>query len=160
MASKTILLVELTSLLVLLLGVVGCSAGSGIAIYWGQNGNEGTLSETCSSGNYKFVNLAFLPVFGNGQQPQLNLAGHCDPSVGACTALSPEIKSCQAKGIKVMLSIGGGAGSYGLSSSEDARDVATYLWDNFLGGHSSGRPLGDAILDGIDFDIEGAKAIT
>ncbi|PKI66215.1 hypothetical protein CRG98_013383 [Punica granatum] len=30
-----------------------------------------------------------------------------------------------------------------------------YLWNNFLGGRSSSRPLGDAVLDGIDFDIEG-----
>jgi chitinase len=36
-----------------------CHAGS-IAIYWGQNGNEGTLAETCSTGNYGFVNIAFL----------------------------------------------------------------------------------------------------
>jgi chitinase len=49
------------------------------------------------------------------------------------------------------------AGSYFLASSEDARIVATYLWNNFLGGHSSARPrpLGDAVLDVIDFDIEG-----
>ena len=54
-----------------------------------------------------------------------------------------------------MLSIGGGAGSYYLSSTDDARLVATYLWNNFLGGQSSSRPLGAAVLDGIDFDIEG-----
>lgn len=126
-----------------------------IAIYWGQNGNEGSLAETCATGNYKFVNIAFLPTFGNGQTPMINLAGHCDPYINGCTGLSSEIKSCQAKGIKVMLSIGGGAGSYYLSSAADARQVATYLWNNFLGGTSSSRPLGDAILDGIDFDIEG-----
>ncbi|BFG22077.1 hypothetical protein CerSpe_083510 [Prunus speciosa] len=109
---------------------------AGIAIYWGQNGNEGTLEETCATGNYEFVNLAFLPTFGNGQTPMINLAGH-------------------SKGVKVILSIGGGAGSYYLTSKEDARQVATYLWNNFLGGSSSSRPLGDAVLDGIDFDIEG-----
>ena len=31
--------------------------------------------------------------------------------------------------------------------------MAKYLWDNFLGGQSDSRPLGDAVLDGIDFDI-------
>jgi chitinase len=36
-----------------------------------------------------------------------------------------------------------------------ARIVATYLWNNFLGGHSYARPLGDAVLDVIDFNIEG-----
>ncbi|KAM2103960.1 hypothetical protein COP2_002100 [Malus domestica] len=67
----------------------------------------------------------------------------------------PEIKSCQAKGIKVILSRGGASGSYSLASADDARQVATDLWNNFLGGHSSSRPLGAAVLDGIDFDIEG-----
>lgn len=57
----------------------------------------------------------------------------------------------------MILSIGGGVGSYFLSSSADARKVAIYLWNNFLGGNisSSSRPLGSAVLDGIDFDIEG-----
>ncbi|KAL0308563.1 UNVERIFIED_CONTAM: Acidic endochitinase [Sesamum radiatum] len=77
-----------------------------ISIYWGQNGNEGTLADTCATGNYGFVNLAFLATFGNGQTPMINLAGHCDPTVNGCTTLSSDIKSCQAKGIKVMLSIG------------------------------------------------------
>ncbi|KAK8643740.1 hypothetical protein V6N13_013020 [Hibiscus sabdariffa] len=139
---------------VMLVLVAGIEA-SDIAIYWGQNGNEGTLAETCATGNYNFVNLAFLPTFGNGQTPMINLAGHCDPYGNGCTNLSSDIKSCQAKGIKVMLSIGGGAGSYYLASSDDARQVATYLWNNFLGGQSASRPFGDAVLDGIDFDIEG-----
>jgi chitinase len=131
------------------------SDAGGIAIYWGQNGNEGTLAETCATGNYEYVNLAFLSTFGNGQTPMINLAGHCDPYSNGCTGLSSEIKSCQAKGVKVMLSIGGAAGSYYLASSEDARQVAVYLWNNFLGGNTSSRPLGPAVLDGVDFDIEG-----
>ncbi|KAF6147773.1 hypothetical protein GIB67_006746 [Kingdonia uniflora] len=81
--------------LLLLSLVVACNAG-GIAIYWGQNGNEGTLAETCVTGNYAFVNVAFLPIFGNGQTPVLNLAGHCDPSINGCTGLSSDIKACQA----------------------------------------------------------------
>ncbi|KAL7238997.1 hypothetical protein ACSBR2_004986 [Camellia fascicularis] len=143
--------------LVMLLLVVGSNAG-GIAIYWGQNGNEGTLAETCATGNYEFVILAFLATFGNGRTPMINLAGHCDPYSKGCTGVSSDIKSCQSKGIKVILSIGGGAGSYSLASSEDARQVATYLWNNFLGGQSSTRPLGAAVLDGIDFDIEGGTS--
>nr|POE48384.1 acidic endochitinase [Quercus suber] len=139
---------------VILILVVGTNAG-GIAIYWGQNGNEGTLAQTCATGKYAFVNVAFLPTFCNGQKPQINLAGHCDPTTNGCTRFSSEIQSCQSRGIKVMLSIGGGAGSYSLSSTDDAKQVATYLWNNFLGGQSSSRPLGAAVLDGIDFDIEG-----
>ncbi|KAG6745653.1 hypothetical protein POTOM_050152 [Populus tomentosa] len=132
------------------------SNGAGIAIYWGQgqDGNEGSLADTCNSGNYQFVNVAFLSRFGNDQPPELNLAAHCDPSAGTCTGISNDIRSCQNQGIKVLLSIGGGAGSYSLSSADDAAQVANYIWNNFLGGQSSSRPLGDAILDGVDFDIE------
>nr|GEU95689.1 hevamine-A-like [Tanacetum cinerariifolium] len=134
--------------------VVGSNAG-GISIYWGQNGNEGTLAETCATGNYEYVNIAFLWTFGNGRTPKMDLSGHCDPYSNGCTNLSTNITYCQAQGIKVMLSIGGGIGSYSIASKQDAQDVATYLWDNFLGGKSTGiRPLGNASLDGIDFDIE------
>ncbi|KAK8654529.1 hypothetical protein V6N13_128492 [Hibiscus sabdariffa] len=139
----------------IVLAVASGSNGGGISIYWGQNGNEGTLAETCATGKYEYVNIAFLATFGNGQTPMINLAGHCDPYSNGCTGLSSDIKSCQAKGVKVILSLGGGAGSYSLASSDDARQVATYLWNNFLGGTSSSRPLGPAVLDGIDFDIEG-----
>ncbi|KAK3024488.1 hypothetical protein RJ639_043805 [Escallonia herrerae] len=142
MAFRSPFSLALLSSLVLLL-VVGSNAG-GISINWGQNGNEGTLAETCATGNYDY-----WPDY------MINLAGHCDPFSNGCTKISPDIESCQAKGVKVMLSIGGGAGSYYLTSAEDARQVATYLWNNFLGGKSSSRPLGDAVLDGIDFDIEG-----
>ncbi|CBI40450.3 unnamed protein product, partial [Vitis vinifera] len=132
MASPSPFSITFLSFIILLL-VIGSDAG-GIAIYWGQNGNEGTLAETCGTGNYDFVNIAFLSTFGNGQTPMINLAGHCDPYSNGCTSLSSDINSCQAKGIKVMLSLGGAAGSYYLASSEDARQ---------------------AVLDGIDFDIEG-----
>ncbi|KAJ6872919.1 acidic endochitinase [Populus alba x Populus x berolinensis] len=113
--------------LVMLLLATGSNAG-GITIYWDQNGYEGT----CYLGLYEFVNIAFLSSFGSGRNPMMNLAG-----------------------IKLMLSIGGGSGSYSLASSDDARQVATYIWNNFLGGQSSFRPLDPAVLDGVDFDIEG-----
>ncbi|KAF6162114.1 hypothetical protein GIB67_008243 [Kingdonia uniflora] len=140
--------------LVTLALIRGSNAG-GIAIYWGQNGNEGTLAETCATGNYAFVNLAFLSTFGNGQTPMINLAGHCDPYSNGCTGLSDDINACQSQGVKVILSIGGGVGNYYLTSSDDAKQVADYLWNNFLGGKSKSRPLGDVVLDGVDFDIEG-----
>ncbi|XP_077234347.1 acidic endochitinase-like [Tasmannia lanceolata] len=155
MASSSSHVLKPLLLLFLLEILITQSHGGSIAIYWGQNGNEGTLAETCGTGNYAFVNLAFLCTFGNGQTPQINLAGHCDPYSNGCTGLSDDIKTCQDQGVKVMLSIGGGAGSYFLTSADDARQVANYLWDNYLGGKSDSRPLGDAVLDGIDFDIEG-----
>ncbi|XP_042415167.1 acidic endochitinase-like [Zingiber officinale] len=142
-------------LIALLLPALPAFSNAGkIAVYWGQNGNEGTLAEACNTDLYGYVILAFLTTFGNGQTPVLNLAGHCDPPSGTCRGLSSEIRQCRSKGIKVLLSLGGAVGSYSLSSSDDAKTVARYLWDNYLGGSSSSRPLGDEALDGIDFDIE------
>ncbi|CAN4085813.1 unnamed protein product [Withania somnifera] len=138
----------------LLLTLFQTSMAKGIAIYWGQNGNEATLNDTCASGKFSYVNLAFLNKFGNGQTPELNLAGHCNPAVNGCTIIGPQIKRCQKLGVKVMLSIGGAVGNYSLTSKQDAKEVARFLWNNFLNGRSSFRPLGNAILDGIDFDIE------
>ncbi|PHT48304.1 Acidic endochitinase [Capsicum baccatum] len=34
-------------------------------------------------------------------------------------------------------------------------NVVNYLWNNYIGGQSNSCPLGNAILDGIDFNIEG-----
>ncbi|KVI07113.1 hevamine-A-like [Cynara cardunculus var. scolymus] len=147
-------------LIFLLLGLsaIGVSAAGngGIAIYWGQNGNEGTLAEACATGKFPYVNIAFLNVFGSGATPQMNLAGHCNPASGSCVSLSTDIRSCQNRGVKLMLSIGGGIGTYSLSSKLDARNVSLYLWNAFLGGKSASvfRPLGDAALNGIDLDIE------
>lgn len=134
------------------------SQSGGIATYWGQSSDasEGTLAEACATGNYQFVNIGFLSIFGNQQSPMLNLAAHCDtrPESNTCGRFSKDIDSCQSRDIKVLLSIGGSKGSYSLSSPDDAINVANYLWNNFLGGQSDSRPLGDAVLDGIDFDIE------
>ncbi|XP_042415494.1 acidic endochitinase-like [Zingiber officinale] len=141
-------------LIVFLLPALAAFSNAGnIAIYWGQNGNEGSLADTCNTGLYSYVMISFLTTFGNGQTPVLNLAGHCDPPSGTCIGLSDAIRQCQSQGIRVLLSLGGSSGSYSISSDDDATSVARYLWHNYLGGSSSSRPLGDAALDGIDFDI-------
>ncbi|GJM93512.1 hypothetical protein PR202_ga10074 [Eleusine coracana subsp. coracana] len=146
-----------SSLLLALHALAAAASGAvDIAVYWGQNASEGTLGETCGTGLYTYVNLAFLSTFGASRAPLLNLAGHCDAASGACASLAADVASCQSAGIKVLLSIGGGAtGGYNLSSPADAQAVAAYIWDSFLGGSAATpRPLGDAVLDGVDFDIE------
>ncbi|XP_071735424.1 acidic endochitinase SE2-like [Rutidosis leptorrhynchoides] len=137
----------------ILLSVSKPSEAAGIATYWGQHTDEGSLSSACATGNYQFINIGFLNNFGNGQTPTLNLAGHCDPA-STCSSLTSDIQACQNQGVKVFLSLGGEVGSYSLSSPQDAQQVADYLWNKFLGGQSDSRPLGNAVLDGIDFDIE------
>ncbi|CAO2178692.1 unnamed protein product [Urochloa humidicola] len=153
-ASSLLLLAAVSSLL-----AAAASDDVKIAVYWGQDASEGTLRDTCATGLYAYVNIAFLSTFGDGRVPVLNLAGHCDPTSGGCASvLAADVAACQSAGVKVLLSIGGGAlGGYNLSSPSDAQGLAAYLWDNFLGGSVSAgarRPLGDAVLDGVDFDIE------
>ncbi|KAK1270000.1 hypothetical protein QJS04_geneDACA008124 [Acorus gramineus] len=126
--------------------------GAGIAIYWGQDGRELTLSEACNSGLYEYVNIAFLYDFG--PPPELNLAGHCDPNSGTCNGLHNDIAECQTLGIKVFLSLGGAVGNHSIPTTAAAQELADYIWENFLGGSSSDRPLGPAVLDGVDFDME------
>ncbi|KAF7812990.1 acidic endochitinase [Senna tora] len=131
-------------LLLISLFIPSSHAAGAIAVYWGQNGGEGTLADACNTGNYQFINT-----------PQLNLAGHCNPADNnGCSGQSTDIKTCQAKGIKVLLSLGGSTNTYSLNSADEATDLAAYIWNNFLGGTSDSRPLGDAVLDGVDFDIE------
>ncbi|TXG62969.1 hypothetical protein EZV62_009963 [Acer yangbiense] len=155
MGAKLINLENALIFLLVLLALAFQSEAGGIVVYWGQNGREGTLTNTCSSGKYKIVNIAFLSSFGGGRTPQINLAGHCNPASNGCKRISQDIRYCQSKGIKVLLSLGGDMKTYYLSSSDEARNLADYLWNNFLGGSSNSRPLGDAVLNGIDFDIEG-----
>ncbi|VAH78840.1 unnamed protein product [Triticum turgidum subsp. durum] len=91
------------------LAAAAAAESANIAVYWGQNATEGTLRDTCGTGLYAYVNLAFLSIFGAGRAPVLNLADHCDPPSGTCASLAADIASCQSAGVKVLLSMGGGA---------------------------------------------------
>ncbi|EEB87800.1 hypothetical protein MPER_14704, partial [Moniliophthora perniciosa FA553] len=75
-----------------------------------------------------------------------------------CASLAADIKSCQAKGKVITLSLGGATGSVGFSSDDQATTFAQTIWNLFLGGSSSTRPFGDAVLDGVDLDIEGGNS--
>lgn len=136
---------------VVLLSSVGTAAAAGktgrITVYWGQTASEGSLRKACESNLYSTVILSFLTNFGGGSY-KLNLAGHSWSAVG------PDVKYCQSKNVLVLLSIGGGIGKYSLASKADAQAVANHLWDLYLGGRSKSRPFGNAVLDGVDFDIE------
>jgi chitinase len=62
--------------------------------------------------------------------------------------MAPDIKHCQSKGKLVTLSLGGATGGVGFQSDSQATSFADTIWNLFLGGESSIRPFGDAILDG------------
>ncbi|THG12931.1 hypothetical protein TEA_014554 [Camellia sinensis var. sinensis] len=116
-----------------------------IAIYWGRDRNEGTLFETCDTKRFSYVIITDLFIFSDDStDPLLRLDGHCNTTANGCAALSSDICHCQNLGIKVMLSIEG----YSLESKSHAKNVSDYLWNNYLGGNSSSRPFGNAVLNG------------
>ncbi|KAI8380119.1 glycoside hydrolase superfamily, partial [Blakeslea trispora] len=125
-------------------------------------GNQKRLSHYCNRDSDVLL-VSFLPDFHDGSLPVLNLADACNgpvfkgtnllhcPQVGKAT----DIKKCQKKGKKILLSLGGATGSYGFTSDAKAEAFADTLWNVFGGGKSKTRPFDDAIVDGFDLDIEG-----
>ncbi|KAI1318079.1 glycoside hydrolase family 18 protein [Xylariaceae sp. FL0255] len=147
------------------------SSGSGqTVVYWGQNGGgtveNNDLSSYCASDSgIDVLVLAFLYEFGNGNDiPTGTIGQSCSITQGSaqnCDALSAAITTCQAAGVKIILSLGGASGSYTLSSDDEASSIGTYLWQAYGNGgkNTTGvtRPLGSAFVNGFDFDIEVAS---
>ncbi|KAI8845511.1 glycoside hydrolase superfamily, partial [Chytridium lagenaria] len=69
-----------------------------------------------------------------------------------CPAIGRDITLCQSLGKKVLLTIDGLVEN-DVNSPRYAVTVATNVWNVFLGGSSSVRPFGSAVLDGIDLHI-------
>lgn len=69
-----------------------------------------------------------------------------------------QVKNCQNNGKKVLLSIGGVAGSSEriIRSEDDAVRIANNMWNLFGGGANDNdpiraiRPFGDVVFDGFD----------
>ncbi|RYP20702.1 hypothetical protein DL765_002652 [Monosporascus sp. GIB2] len=146
--------------------------------YWGQNGVGDTLAEYCASDNIDYVTLAFVnksPEHANGY-PGTNFAAHCAAGVyynngkktellKDCSFIKEDIKTCQALGKKVLLSIGGEYSSvndYSISSIAKGREFADFMFNAFgpfQEGYTGPRPFDRSetdhvCLDGFDFDIE------
>ncbi|KAJ7655161.1 glycoside hydrolase family 18 protein [Mycena polygramma] len=152
------------------------------AVYWGQNSigavagtnpadYQKTLSFYCNDNAVDVFPIAFVNVFfGTGGAPSMNLANTCNPTdnktfpgtaLPDCSALASSITTCQGKGKLVTLSLGGqsGSGSVGFTSDDQGTAFAQTIWNMFLGGTSSTRPFGTAVLDGVDLDIEGGNSV-
>ncbi|KZT19142.1 carbohydrate-binding module family 5 protein [Neolentinus lepideus HHB14362 ss-1] len=154
------------------------SATDNLAVYWGQNSYGAThssdtanwqqnLSYYCQDDTIDAIPMAFLDVFfGTGGEPSLDLANICNVNDDAvfpgtqlpdCSFLASDIETCQSKGKIVTMSLGGATGSNTFSNDSQASAFAQTIWDLLLGGSSSTRPFGSAVLDGIDLDIEGGS---
>ncbi|KAJ3075324.1 hypothetical protein HDU98_008572 [Podochytrium sp. JEL0797] len=163
-----------------LFGYWGQSAiGNGVSIAGGQNTRPATveqqgLASYCDLGYYQTMNIAFLYDFGGGDGHwglDLSSIGRYDVSAGGVvsttstliggpvdpsvfTQVGADIQHCQSKGIKVILSIGGDMHSPYQFIPGDGVKYANILFNSFLQGNSSQRPFGNAILDGVEFDVE------
>ncbi|KAF8072097.1 glycoside hydrolase family 18 protein [Lyophyllum atratum] len=153
------------------------SRSDNLAVYYGQNSygatnadptnSQKTLSAYCQDDTINAIPLAFLHVlFSAGGLPEIDLANTCNSNNGnvfpgtrlaMCPSLTDDIKACQARGKIVTISIGGATGVAGFDSDAQARTFAETVWNVFLGGSSDTRPFGDAVLDGVDLDIEGGS---
>ncbi|TFK63509.1 glycoside hydrolase [Pluteus cervinus] len=151
------------------------SRSDNIAVYYGQNSYgvansnpsvwQKNLGSYCQDDVINVFPLAFLNVFfSTGGLPEINMANTCSGSANGvfpgtslanCQFLAADIKACQARGKLVTLSLGGATGAASFSSDAQATAFADTVWNIFLGGSSSTRPFGDAVLDGVDLDIEG-----
>ncbi|KAJ8594091.1 glycoside hydrolase [Rhizopogon salebrosus TDB-379] len=146
--------------------------------YWGQNSYgavnpsdtanwQQPISYYCNDNVINTFPIAFLDEFySTGNLPSINLANTCnnvdDPvfsgtNLPNCSFLASSIEACQAAGKIVTISLGGATGSNGFANDTQAAAYAQTIWNLFLGGTSSTRPFGAAILDGIDMDIEGGS---
>ncbi|KAI8636710.1 chitinase 1 [Parasitella parasitica] len=136
--------------------------------YWGQNSagggsTQGSLASYCNSGQADALILSFLYVFNVGGLPSINFSNACETTFSGtnlltCPAIGTDIQTCQSKGVKVILSLGGASGSYGFNSDDQGETFAQTIWDMFGGGSSTYRPFGDSVIDGIDLDIEGGPS--
>ncbi|KAF9434248.1 Chitinase 1 [Entomortierella beljakovae] len=143
------------------------TSGTNVVAYWGQNtvsnlgGSELNLAEYCNDDTIDIIVIGFIYQIRDGQ-PILNLANHCfstfpGTSLLSCPQIGADIKTCQSRGKAVFISVGGAAGSYSLPDDQSGNAFAEQIWDKFLGGSSSTRPFGNAILDGVDLDLEGGQ---
>lgn len=148
-------------LLMPLVSAFSASSTDNVVVYWGQNsaGSQQRLATYCQDSTIDIIPISFLVAFGTGAY-QINFANMCGgtPIAGSslvqCDQIAEDIKTCQAAGKKILLSMGGASGAYGFSSAAQATQTANDLWNYFGGGSSSIRPFGTSNVDGFDLDIE------
>lgn len=145
----------------------------------GQNGYiYDRLSDYCDSG-VSFASLSFInraPEHDNATgYPGTGFAAHCGGDyyyknghksglLSNCATIKEDISYCQARGIKVLMSIGGEWSDdfdYRVSTEKNGRSFAEFLWKAFGPYDPSWdgpRPFDTNTthnaVDGFDFDIE------
>lgn len=150
-------------------------SNTNMAVYWGQGPSQQRLAHFCADSNIDIIPIAFLNVFPdqvNGGYPGTNFGNQCggetfknkdgsdSPLLSNCPSIGPDIKTCQAMGKKILLSLGGAIPTnQSIKDDDSAKSFAKFLWNAFGPvdvTYDGPRPFGDAVVDGFDFDIESA----
>ncbi|KAI9311673.1 class III chitinase [Dichotomocladium elegans] len=156
------------------------TCNNNVVTYWGQNSYgaahpadknmwQQPLRHYCDDNAIDMFPISFLTTFfSKGGKPEINLANFCNSvdngvfpgtALANCTSVvQDDIKYCQARGKAITISLGGATGGVGFKTEDQALSFADTVWNDFLGGSSNTRPFGNAVLDGIDLDIEGGGA--
>ncbi|KAL8892650.1 MAG: hypothetical protein Q9192_005582, partial [Flavoplaca navasiana] len=148
-------------------------ANTNMAVYWGQGPGQQRLAHFCEDSTIDMIPIAFLNIFPdqvNGGYPGTNFGNQCGPEtfvnkdgsasplLSNCQFVGPDIKTCQAMGKKVLLSLGGAIPTnQSINDDGSAVAFANFLWNAFGpedATYDGPRPFGDAVVDGFDFDIE------
>ncbi|KAJ6529109.1 glycoside hydrolase [Mycena vulgaris] len=109
-----------------------------------SGGSQQTLSAYCQVPTQN-IHCICKKFFSTGGMPELDLGVFSETNLANCQFLAADIQTCQEKG-KLTSSV--------LNSDADGVTLANNIWNLFLGGSSSKRPFGSAVLDGVDLDIE------
>ncbi|KIM48367.1 glycoside hydrolase family 18 protein [Hebeloma cylindrosporum] len=150
-------------------GAFSSDRNDNMAVYWGQDsaGHQQRLGFYCDDDTIDAIPLAFLYIFfGKGGEPVMDFSNICSQGTGNfkgtdladCSFMASDIQKCQKKGKILTLSLGGAIANVGFSSDAQAAGFAKTIWDMFLGGNGPMRPFGNAVLDGVDLDIENGSA--
>jgi len=139
-------------------------ANGKVAAYFGQIhlNSDDSLEKYCTDPSVDIVVLAFMNLlFATGGLPETNFGFYGNEIIpGTDLVTNPDweanIKTCQANGKLVFLSIDGATGTQVLTSDAQAQQLANTVWQLFMEGTGleADRPFGTALLDGFDLDIE------
>jgi chitinase len=176
------------TLAVAALAVAPALAEPAVNVYWGQKGaSTDRLRTYCDDSSFEYVTIGFINQSpeqdpSNLRYPGSDFAIHCmgesykdnkgveSNLLSHCGQISADVRYCQKKGKKVLLSIGGQfsqSSDYTVSSPPEGEHFANFIWNAFgpyNPAWNGARPFDDNyaadvgeehfVFDGFDFDIE------
>ncbi|KAK0669591.1 hypothetical protein QBC41DRAFT_319644 [Cercophora samala] len=174
------------TLAVAALAVAPAFAAPEVNVYWGQTAGS-RLASYCDAPGFEYVTVGFVNKspsqdLSGANWPGTNFGSHCDGVYykhngvntniqSDCGKIAADIRYCQKKGKKVLISVGGEwktTANYDLANGDEGSRFALFVWQAF-GPHNPAstvpRPFDDYYLnaeegeehfvfDGFDFDLE------